>query len=83
MRRRSLWVVLSASLTLLVGSAGIATAGMNHGSRRLPILARKSADGPSKNGLCALAHFSQASRCSFHGIARKAKITPARVPPAI
>ena len=34
MRRRSLWVVLSASLTLLVGSAGIATAGMNHGSRR-------------------------------------------------
>jgi hypothetical protein len=34
MRRRSLWVVLSASLTLLLGSTGIATAGMDHGSQR-------------------------------------------------
>ena len=33
MRRRSLWVVLSVSLTLLLGSTGIATAGTNHGSR--------------------------------------------------
>jgi hypothetical protein len=34
MRRRILWVALSASLTLLLGSSGIATAGPNHGSRR-------------------------------------------------
>jgi hypothetical protein len=33
MRRRSLSVVLSASLALLLGSTGIATAGTNHGSR--------------------------------------------------
>ena len=33
MRRRSLWVVLSALLALLLGSAGIATAGTNRSSR--------------------------------------------------
>jgi hypothetical protein len=34
MRRRILWVVLSASLTLAIGSAGIATAFTHDGSRR-------------------------------------------------
>jgi hypothetical protein len=34
MSRRSVWVVLSASLALLLGSTGIVTAGTNHASRR-------------------------------------------------
>ena len=34
MRRRSFWIVVSASLTLLFGGTGIARAGTSHGSRR-------------------------------------------------